>query len=131
MKKESVKDSFSFIIMLGDDMNIKKYIEELKPYIGVELDMIYDNNISFPYIKKPKIVSDLIEEAYKDLEFDTNYEENIKNINNPFDLNVVLSHNQALTVITYCIRKNRFIEGFLMEQVSKGLISKVLLEIKK
>lgn len=112
-------------------MDLDKYINEFKKLEGKEIEMQYDNNISFPYIKKPDCVIEFIEEFYTFFNVDTNYEDNIRKIKHPFSLNSELSKDEIETVLSYCVRKDRFIEGFFMEQVTSGLVSKTLIEYKK
>lgn len=112
----------------GDEMKIEKYIEKFSDLINSEIEMVYDNNISMPYVQKPKCVHEFLSEVYDTIHFDKDYENNIQHIISPFEINSPLTKEDNITVLTYCVRKDRFIEGFLMESIISGLMSKLLLE---
>ncbi len=110
--------------------DLKKYIQGLTTEKDKDIDLVYDNNATYPYVRKPKIINELVDDFNKSFLIDYDYTEKIKKIENVDSPSEEHTINELKTMVTSLIRKDRFIEGHLMTNVKNGALLHMLMLIQ-
>lgn len=106
--------------------NLHKYLPKLQEIIGTEQETITVKGNT--YIKTPDWNSDFIIDFHDNEEVDTNYMENYEKINKDKEIESY-TKEELWTMLTYYIRKDRFVEGSLNKEMRNGTIYKIVDQI--
>ena len=108
------------------------YFEELEA--GTAGELVTKNNDgsnAFPYIRFSSEVRDFIKAFYSSKYVDDDYIENMNEISDYRNLNEEYSISELSTILTYIIRRDRFVTGLLLAHIEDGLICRILKLVQK
>lgn len=106
--------------------NLEKYLPKLKEIIGTEQQTITVKG--YTYIKTPDWESDFIIDFHDNEEIDKNYMENYELIDQTKEIEYYTKY-ELWTMLTYYIRKDRFVEGSLNGEMRNGTIYNLVYQI--
>jgi len=113
-------------------LDFKSYFEELEERTAGELvTKNNDGSNAFPYIKFNSEVRDFIKTFYNSEYVDDDYIENMNEISDYRNVNEEHTILELSTILTYIIRRDRFVTGLLLAHIEDGLIFRILNLLQK
>lgn len=110
--------------------NIKYYITCIKEEEGKDVSYTSEKNndgsFSLPYVIEPDWLGDFIEDFHNSSFIDGEYVENYETFQLRNKEVQLCTLEELKTMLTYIIRRNRFIEGTLMKSINKGDLYKIV-----
>jgi hypothetical protein len=82
-----------------------------------------------PFVNYHKTVSDFIQDFYDSELLDIDYVENMNKFNNVINTEKISSKLDIATMLTHIVRKDRFVEGYLLKNIVNGTIYNILVKI--
>jgi len=109
--------------------NLEKYLEFFESCINNDkVGTIIKEEGHIPFVNYHKTVSDFLQDFYDSELLDKDYVENMNKFNNIIDTKKISSKLDIATMLTHIVRKDRFVEGYLLKNIVNGTIYRILVK---